>query len=580
MSLGRGLAIAFGIYTVAAVILLHHPGFLAGTSYLGNGADPSLYIWMFRFLPLAVTHLQNPFVLQEAWAPVGLNITQATTTPMLALLAWPITAAVGPVAAFNIVSIATPALAATSCFAFAATYAETWGTAFVAGWLFGFSTYVFAALLGHLQVAFIAFVPLAFLVVRQRAAEKLTLAEFFCSLTLILIAQFLTSLETFVTETIFLFLFTCVTELAQPDGIMRFVRLRSGNLVIGLIAVYAAVGIAMSPFIFNFFRDYTQMPHTLQNGGYWSLDLLDFMVPTPVTWLGGHLAWPIARHYTGNLSEDLGYIGMPLLLLTLLAAWRLRRDTQTRPLLAVLSCGFIFTIGPRLHILGWHTVDILPWALMSKLPLLQNAEPGRLMVFVLLALSGLCACWIDRLEQRRAITLCVFAGAVACTLPATLAPSANWSTTAASPTGSPATGEQRVWSTPVPTAQLFGTDAYRRLIRQDDTVLFLPLTVTNGAAMFWQLETNGYFRMINGYGNFIPRALEAWPAAQMLKAGAPGADFPQLFGQFARATGIDEVVIPASLLPVWNTALERSGWRPQTIGDLTVFTAPLRLAAP
>jgi hypothetical protein len=112
------------------------------------------------------------------------------------------------------------------------------------------------------------------------------------------------------------------------------------------------------------------------------------------------------------------------------------------------------------------------------------------------------------------------------------------------------------------------------LIRQGDTVLFLPLTATNGAAMFWQMETNGYFQMINGYGNFIPRALEAWPAAQMLKAGAPGADFPQLFGQFARATGIDEVVVPASLLPVWNTALERSGWRPQTIGDLTAFTVP------
>lgn len=567
MSRRRGLAIAFGIYAIATVILLYHPGLLAGTSYLGSGGDPSLYIWMFRFLPLAVTHLQNPFVLQEAWAPAGLNITQATTTPMLALLAWPITAIVGPVVAFNIVSIAAPALAATSCFAFAATYAETWAAAFLAGWIFGFSTYEFAALLGHLQVAFIAFVPLAFLIVRQRGTGKLTSAAFFFSLTLVLAAQFLTSLETFVTESIFLFLFAFITETTQPGGIVRAARLHARNIVLGLIVVYAAVGVAMSPFIFNFFHGDTRIPHTLQDGGYWSLDLLNFVIPTSVTWLGGHLAWPIARHYTGNLSEDLGYIGAPLLLLTMFAAWRLRHDRRIWPLLAVLGCGFMFTIGPRLHILGWHTVDILPWALMSKLPLMQNAEPGRLVVFVLLAMAGLCAYWIDRLERWRALALGVLASAVACTLPAT-----SWRIASASTAQQSTTGEHQAWSTPVPTGQLFSTAAYRSLIHQGDIVLFLPFTITNGAPMFWQVETNGYFRMANGYGNFIPGKLEAWPAVKMLESGAPGPDFPQLFNQFAQANGIDEVIVPASILPVWNAALEQGGWHSQSIDDLTVFT--------
>lgn len=547
------LLTAFSLYAVAAVVLLYHRGLLSGTNYLGDGGDPSLYIWMFRFLPMAIAHLQNPFVLRGAWAPVGLNITAATTTPLLALLAWPITAFMGPIVAFNVISIATPALAATSGFAFAGAFTKRWLVAFIAGWIFGFSTYVFAALLGHLQTDFVAFVPLAFLAVVQRAAGKLSIIGFVLTLAGVLIAQFLTSLETFVTEMIFLFLFALVTEVARPGGITRLVRIRTDNLVVELTMAYALTVVVMAPFIFSFFRAHGQMPHMLQHGGYWANDVFDFVIPTPVTWFGGHLALPIARKYTGNWSEDLGYIGLPLLLMTVYAAWRGRHDSRAWPLLTVLGCGFVFTLGPRLHVLGQLTIK-LPWALIEKLPLLGNAEPGRLMVFVLLAISGVCALWIDRLEQRRMTAVSMLAVAAAFTLPASLVRPAGW------------------WHESVPTARLFRTDAYRRLIRRNDLVLFLPFKNANGRAMFWQTETRGYFRMANGYGDFIPPALNDWPAARMLVAGLPGPHFVSQFNLFARAIGIRKVIVPALLMPLWRPELDRGGWQPQTVGSLTVFT--------
>lgn len=551
---------AFSLYAVAAVVLLYHRGLLSGTNYLGNGGDPSLYIWMFRFLPKAIAHLQNPFVLKEAWAPVGLNITAATTTPLLALLAWPITALAGPIVAFNVVSIATPALAATSGYVFAGAFTKRWGVALVAGWIFGFSTYVFAALLGHLQTDFIAFVPLAFFAVVQRAAGKLSFVGFVLVLTVVISAQFLISLETFVTEAIFLFIFTVVTEASQSGGIARLIRLRTNNLIFGLVVAYMVVVVVMAPFIYSFFFAYGQMPHTLQNGGYWANDLLDFVIPTPVTWLGGHLAMPIAQQYTGNWSEDLGYIGIPLLLLTIFASLRTRYDKRAWPLLAVLGCGFVLTLGPRLHVLGRLTIK-LPWALMEKLPLLGNAEPGRLMVFVLLGISGVCALWVDGIERRRETALSLLAVAAAFTLPASLFRPAGW------------------WHERVPTAQLFGTGAYRRIIRQNENVLFLPFRNANGKAMFWQTETDGYFRMTNGYGDFIPIALNGWPAVRMLVAGSPGPHFARQFDLFTRATDIRKIIVPPPLLPVWRRALERGGWQPQAVGHLTVFAELSRVRA-
>jgi hypothetical protein len=563
MNKKRGLALAFGIYAVAAVILLYHRNLFDGTHFLGDGGpDPSLYIWMFHFMPAAIAHLQNPFILKAAWVPAGLNITQATTTPLLALLAWPITAFGGPVIAYNVVSLTTPALAATACFAFARVYAKTWVTAFVAGWVFGFSTSVFAPLMGHLQTSFIAFLPLAFLAVAQRAAGKFTSLQFFLSLSLVLIAQFLVSLENFVIEAIFLFSFALVTEASQPEGIARLKRLRIDNLIVGLIAVYTAVGVVMSPFIYNFFRDYAQMPHKLQNGGYYGTDLLNFVIPTPVTWLGGDLALPVAQQYTGNWSEDLGYIGAPLLLLTIFAAWRLRHEKRVWPLLAVLGFGFVFTLGPRLHFLG-HITFPLPWAAMERLPFMANALPARFMPFVLLAISGILAFWIDRAEGQRRIALGALAVSAVFVLPATFV-------------------RPNFWNAPVPKAQMFSSGAYKEFIHPGDTVLFLPFYFANGDAMLWQAETHGYFRMTNGYGNFVPKVLDDWPAAKMLEAGVPGSDFAQQFDLFARANGIDKVIVPASILPVWSKALQSGGWSSQTVGDLTVFTesAQVRNATP
>jgi hypothetical protein len=559
MRKGSGLVVAFTLYATAAILLLSHLSLLEGKAFLGiEGTDPSLTIWMFRFLPQAVAHWQNPFLLHQAWAPYGLNITQATTTPLLALAAWPLTALAGPVVSYNIVALLTPALAATACFAFVRCYARTWLTAFTAAWIFGFSDVVFAPLLGHLQTAFIAFLPLAFLAVEKRAAGNLSGKSYFIWLFLVLGGEFLVSLEGFVTEIIFLFPFTVVAQAARTGGIKRLLRFRPENLVPGLIAAYAAVVLAMAPFVYSFFLNYGNIPHVLQNGSKWVSDLLAFVVPTQLTWLGGNLELPITLHFTSDTSENLAYIGVPLALLTLLAGWRLRREKQAWPLLTLLLCGFVFTLGGHLDIMGRHSI-MLPWALLGKLPFLTNALPSRLAVFFVLGVCGVLAFWIDRCLPRRGGTaLAALTIGILCILPATFV-------------------HPEMWQTPMPAAQLFDSDAYRTMIRRGETLLFLPFGPAQGNEMFWQAETGGYFRMTNGYGNFTPAGLTAWPAEVMLEDGAPGPDFSRQLNLFARAARFTKVIVPESILAVWSASLRSAGWNPQMIGNLTVFSVSPQL---
>lgn len=552
--LSRTLA-TFAIYTIGAFALLHHRGLLDGSAYLGQGADPSLYIWMFRFLPAAIAHFQNPVVLAPAWAPAGLNIAEATTTPGLALIAWPITALAGPIVAFNIISIAAPALAAFAGFLFALAYTQDWSAAFLAGWAFGFSAYVFGALLGHLQVDFVAFVPLAFLIVAARTRGRLGIVGFISSLALVLIAQFLTSLETFVTEIIFLTLFVIVSEAVRPGGVARLTRLSSENLLVGLIAAYVATGLVTSPVILAFLRDYGRIPHLLQNGGYYATDLLNFVIPTPVTWLGGRAALPVTRAFAGNWSEELGYVGAPLLLLAAFACWYSRNRREAWPLIAVLTVALIFTLGPRLHVRG-HMMISLPWDVIEKLPLMGNVLPSRLMVFVLLPLVSLCAFWVGQFQRGRPLILVAFAASVLVTLPSPLVHANGW------------------WNSPVPKAPLFAAGRYRDLIGKGETVLFLPFEPDGSNAMFWQVEADGYFRMTDGYGNFIPSELAQWPAARMLAGGMPAPGFAEAFDQFAKAEAIDRVVVPENLMPIWAQPLTEAGWKMRYRGKMSVFSWP------
>src|SRR6266540_1404180 len=74
-----------------------------GRPGLGTGfTDPSVYIWSLLWWPHALTHGMNPLFTHLVWAPGGVHLGWTTTVPAASILAWPVTAWLGPVASYNV----------------------------------------------------------------------------------------------------------------------------------------------------------------------------------------------------------------------------------------------------------------------------------------------------------------------------------------------------------------------------------------------------------------------------------------------------------------------------------------------
>lgn len=86
------------------------------TSYIGWYTDQSFFIWCLKWWPYAVAHHLNPFLPKLLFVPEGLNLTWSTCVPLMAWLALPLTATLGPVSAYNIFCVLCPALDAWTAF--------------------------------------------------------------------------------------------------------------------------------------------------------------------------------------------------------------------------------------------------------------------------------------------------------------------------------------------------------------------------------------------------------------------------------------------------------------------------------
>jgi hypothetical protein len=550
-------AAALAIYGVASAALFYRPGLADGTYYFGNGSDPFLSMWMFTFLPDAVAHGHNPFILPQAWAPDGLNITQTTTTPLLALAAWPLTALAGPVVAFNIVSLAIPALDAAAAYALIAAVTRHWWAALIGGWIFGFSSSVFGPLQGHLQTSFVMVVPLMFLCLVLRLQGRISPGLCVAGLGLLGVCEFLISLETYVTMAMFLALFAAVAQAGAPGGVKMIISLSRRNLLLQLAAGFAVTAFLASPYIYYFFSDYHEIPHLLQDGSEYATNVLNFFVPTNITWAGGVAARPVSLRFAGNPAEQLGYIGLPLFVLTAVAAWRIWPIAAARPMIVTMLAAMIFSLGPRLHIGAWDRWP-MPWRLMATLPLMGNALPSRLMIFAMLFIGAVCALWLSGLRRYYGAACMAVLAAAALMLPA----SRN-------------DGCDRCWYSAVPRAAFFDSGAYRKMIPPGQTVLFMPFGPVGGDATYWQVATGGYFRTVNGYGNFVPPGESLWPAANILQMDSrvvPASAFlePQ-FNEFMKADGARFVIVPAADVSKWDGFLRAAGWTGQDAGGVSLY---------
>lgn len=465
-----GPLVFYALFTIVWIgrgVVLHPT-----TEILGNGTrDTSILMWSFKWWPHAIAHGLDPFAANVVWAPHGVDLAWVTSSPALSFVLSPLTETLGPVFSYNFAALAAPPLAAWTSYLLARRLTRNVPASLVAGFLFGFSPYLMGQSVGHLNLSFVCLVPLAGLLAVRFFDGSLGRWRFTALLALVLVLQFGISTEIFATLTLFAVIcFVLATFLL--DSRTYLLALAEYTAL-----AYCAVGVVVSPYLIHAFE--TSAPPVRPLSSLHTLDLANVFFPTETTWLRPPHSSAVTSGFFGGIAELDGYVGLPLLVIFVLAVWMQRRGRGRRGLwllaLAALAAE-VLAVGPEVTV-GGHRLMPGVWALFQHLPALGEAIPIRFVMYSALFAALAAALWLAQ-PGRRLWHVALAGVAVVCFLP--------------TPSGA-------FWASHVSEPRFFATPIYRQYIRPGDTALVLPYVARQSWSMLWQAQTNFRFSMMGGH---------------------------------------------------------------------------------
>lgn len=540
----------FAFYVAMAVLtigwhVVAHPRTVCAC--VGNG-DPALFMWSLAWWPHAIAHGLNPFVSHYLWSPTGVNLAQATSIPTAAIAMIPFTALFGSVFSYNALAIASPALAAFAAYLLCRRLVKRELPAVAGGFLFGFSSYEFSQLLGHLHLVTIFLIPVMVHITLRRVDREISRRVYVLGMALLLVLQMGLSTELLAECTMLgMVLLVAARFLAAQPQRARMNSLIAETVAAGLIAI-----VVSSPFLY-----YALFSGRFPQGNsafadLYGLDLTNLVFPTLTTWLGHHdfqSLWSTFEQ--GSVSEANGYIGIPILIA--FAAWFFtagRRSVLGRLLMIAIAVSLVMALGAHLHVAGQQTVA-LPFNWVKSLPIFDDIVPSRAVLFAVLAISIGVAAWLARPDGHTfGRWLMVLVGAVM------IFPNLTSS----------------LYGVPPENPSFFSTGMYRDYLTRDETVLVLPFG-HNDISTLWQAETGFYFYMPEGYiSPEIPPPFETQPGVIELFNNIPPP--AASLESFIRAHYVSHVVVDSTLAGSWPGLLASMGLHGRQVGGVLLYSVP------
>ncbi|MDE3070649.1 MAG: hypothetical protein KGJ43_07965, partial [Acidobacteriota bacterium] len=490
-----------------------------------SNTDPSMSMWSLAWVPHALLHGLNPFYSHVVWAPVGSNLARSAAIPAAALAMSPVTELLGPVVSYNLLMVASPVLAAFTAYLLCRRIGGREAPALAGGYLFGFGSYELAQLTVHANLSLVFLIPAMVHLTVRRAAREISAASYVAALAASLVAQMGLSTEVLVTAlAIGGLTLVCARIVAEPpygerlDGIVGEIALA------GACAAFVA-----APFIyFAVIKGGT--PHDWAFIEVDGMDLLNPLIPTRITWLGGQALESVGQRFIGgNLAESGGYLSLPIVLAFLAWLATTRRRRLAGLLAVVAGSSLAVALGGRLHVAGSASVE-LPLNWLRNAPIVRLITPSRIVVYASLAVAVGVAAWLAERPgwPRR--------------------PAARWAGFALGAAMIFPNVGSGLWSGSPPNPAFFRSGGYRRYLERGESVLAMPFG-RNGYSMLWQAETGFYFRMPEGYlGHIPPEPFASEPIVGELYSGRavdPGALAKFLLAGDVRAIVIDRSAFAA-----------------------------------
>jgi hypothetical protein len=529
-ALGRAAAIAGppATYLAGAVALFHSAWRHPFTTAIGDGGDTFQNVWWLAWMAHALTHGINPFFTTYMDYPAGVNLLWNTSDPLMGTLLTPLTLALGPVFAFNVLMTLGVALSAWTAHLLCKRIVGHPLAAWLGGLVYGFSPFMVAHSLGHPQLTTAFLPPLVLLVVHELVVTDRPWALLGAGLGVLGAMQLMVGEELLAITALTAGLVLAIVAAASPQMIRpRGPRVAAALLVAGCVfAVLAAAPLALQ------FLGPRRLTHGAHPLNLYVSDALSFFVPTAMQQFAPHAAVALTRHFTGDVAEWDSYVGIPLALLLVGIAVLGWRSAYVRVVVPAALVVCIWSMGVTFHRNGHDTgvptfalgLGFLPfarwvpdrvlvactflgWFAMANAPVLENILSVRLMVMAYLLIGILVAIFaagaLRAAPRWRALGLVAVLAALVPLLPTFRFPSV--------PAVTPA----------------FFSSAQASRIPDGSVAVVLPFaTPTQQSALLWQAESGMRFRQTGGYAiapGATPNEVTFEPPASALRVAAEDA---------------------------------------------------------
>lgn len=561
---GTALAIttAFLVYASLSIVFFGIPiiGSLSKT-YIGGGTDPICHIWAIAWWPHAIAHRINPLISHALWAPVGYNLVWGTDIPGPSLLIYPVTRFFGPVVSYNILCLLAPPAAAVSAFVLCLYTCQRFWPALLGGYVFGFSPYMLCHILAHLVLLVTFPVPLAVYVTQLRLDGRTGRLTFGASLIALLLVEFLSSTEIFATATVFGAVALIVSFMLGESESRRNLISISKEIAFA----YLVLAILVAPYLYYVFVP--GLPTAPSPKAIFSNDLLTFIFPPPVLLFGPHSASSSLRQFfkVAPWWEQSAYLGPGMYILMIMFARRYWRARVGKFLVASFAVIAMMSLGPFLHV-GGKRVMVIPGRLLSKLPLINQALPGRFGLYLFLIAAVAAAIYLAQ-ESVPLWTRAVLAGlSIVFIFPEV----PIWQRIGQVPAFLGTPGQTKIY---IP--EFFGSAQYKGYLRPGENALFLPLgTGGSNLGMLWQAQTDFYFNTTDWFGAIPPPDAARWPIMAAFDSGREILDFSEQLKGFLGGHQVTAIVVNSKTPGRWPLMLSDMNMTPIATGGVLFYRVP------
>lgn len=530
-------------------------------NFFTPSGDPEAFVWYLRWWPFSIAHGLNPIIEKFVYYPNGFNLAWSTSIPTLALLMLPFTAIWGALTSFNILAIVSLPLSALCCYYLIYYLTHKYWASVLCGFIYGFSSFQLAELLGHpnLYLSFVA--PLVVLLVILRVRDRLSRVPFVLLLALLLVLQFGITSEVLGSLCLFGAGAWILTIIFVDKKFRQKLLKISSEMVVALVLTL----VILSPFIYYLFQGYSGVPKVINSPLGYSSDLLNFIIPTKITLIGGKTFANVSKNFTGNDSEQGAYLGIPLVLFICGYGIYYWKKWYAKVLVIMAALVGLASLGPKLQINGRIESLALPWDITAHLPILRSMLPTRFPMYIFLLAAIMFGLWLSHSPKTtkkkwskmiQPLKYSLVLVVIVLLLPA----SSNYS-----------------WPKPN-TPPLFTPKLTKKYIGLDKNILILPLS--DGAdPEFWQVTSDMDFKTTDGYLGFVPAFVIDSPITVQVSSDLPGPNFVNNFLGFCQSKQISEIVYTPNGLPQSIAIIKTTqslGWTSFNVGGATIVKVPFK----